>query len=149
MLDLGIAPEGLLGILPIDLPEQELVERPDDPTIPFLLLDDSAEASLRAKGEFRRAYRIKERRRHLYGVWLKALGRVRFEINDARLSSQQVPFEKVVRFEYRIARGLLLLKLAGFLHFSGISKRLDRPAVETTRRMATLAAHTRVAAIGY
>ena len=147
MLDLGVKPEGLLGILPIDLPEQELVERPDDPTIPFLLLDDSAEVGLRASGDFRQAYRLKEQRRHLYGVWLRALSRVKFEVNDTRLSSHRVPFEKVLRFEYTITRGLVLLRLAGFLHFAGISKRLDRRAIETTRRLATLAA-ARVA-VGY
>ena len=139
MLELGVRPEGLLGTLLIDLPEQELVERPDDPTIPFLLLDDSAEADLLARGDCRTAYLMKRQKRHLYGVWLKALGRVKFEINDARLSSHQVPFEKVLRFEYSITRGLLLLRLAGFLHFSGISKRLDSQAVEITRRMANLA----------
>ncbi len=140
MLELGVRPEGLLGTLLIDLPEQELVERPDDPTIPFLLLDDSTEAALLARGDFRAAYQIKRRKRHLYSVWLKALGRLKFEINDARLHSHQVPFEKVLRFEYKITRGLLLLRLAGFLHFAGITKRLDRQAVEVTRRMANLAA---------
>ena len=138
MLDLGVRPEGLLGTLLIDLPEQELVERPDDPTIPFLLLDDSAEADLRARGDCRTAYLMKRQKRHLYSVWLKALGRVKFEINDARLSSHQVPFEKVMLFEFSITRSLLLLRLTGFLHFSGVSKRLDSQAVEITRRMANL-----------
>ena len=141
MLEMGVRPEGLPGTLPIDLREHELVERPDDPTIPFLLLDDSTEAGLRARGDFRAAYVIKRQKRHLYGVWLKALGRVKFEINDTRLSSHQVPFEKVLRFEYSITRGLLLLRLAGYLHFAGISKRLDSQAVEITRRMANLAAN--------
>lgn len=140
MLALGVKPEGIPNVFMIDLPENELVERPDDPTIPFLLFDDAAERQLRSRGDFRAAFLMRKQRKHLYSVWLKALRRVKFQINDSRLRSRQYPFENTLRFEYSITRGLLLLRLAGFLHFAGICRCLDRPAVETVRRMTNLAA---------
>ena len=135
MLELGVKPEGIPNVWTLDLTERELAERPDDPTIPYLLLDDSAEHVLRSRGDFRAAFEMRKRRKHLYAVWLRALRRVKFQINDSRLRSRQYPFEKVLRFEYHVTRGILLLRLAGFLHFAGISRRLDRPAVETVRQM--------------
>jgi hypothetical protein len=139
MLGVSVSTEELPGVFLIDLPEHELVQRPDDPTIPHLLLDESAETELISRGQYREACRSRLRRKHLYRIWLAALQRRKLEIHDARLRSHRFPFEKVLGFDFRISRGLLLLRLAGFLHFSGISKRLDRNAVEAARRMANLA----------
>lgn len=111
------------------MPEHELVQRPNDPTIPRLLFDDSAETQLLSRGQFHAAHRVREHRKHLYGVWLVALQHLKLEIPDVR----------PLGFGYPIFRSLLLLRLAGFLHFSGISKRLDRKAVDAARRMANLA----------
>ena len=138
MLESSSSASSISELLWIDLPEHELVQFPDDPTIPHLLLDDSAECELLQRGDFRGAHRIRQRRKHLYRVWLQSLQRLKLEIEGARLRSHRFPFERLLKFDYRITRGLWLLRLAGFLHFSGLSKRLDRPAVEVARRMAAL-----------
>ena len=139
MLGVSVSTEELPGVLLIDFPEHELIQCPDDPTIPHLLLDDSAETLLLSQGQFQAAYRSRQHRKHLYRVWLDALRRLKLEIHDARLRSHHFPFGKVLGFDFRVSRGLLLLRLVGFLHFSGISKGLDRKAVEAARRMANLA----------
>jgi hypothetical protein len=138
MLELGSLPEIITGDTWIDLPEQELIQFPDDPAIPHHLLDDTIETRLIQCGDVRTARHIHQRRKHLYRVWLAALNRLKLEIEATRLRSRRFPFDRVLGFDCRISKGILLLRLAGFLHFSGISKRLDRPAVETARRMAAL-----------
>ena len=50
MLGVSVSTEELPGVLLIDFPEHELIQCPDDPTIPHLLLDDSAETLLLSQG---------------------------------------------------------------------------------------------------
>jgi hypothetical protein len=138
VMHLGVTPEAIPGVITLDLREEELAERPDDPTIPYLLLDDSTELSLLSRGRFREAYLMRQHKKRLYGVWIAALSRLKLRIQEARLRSRRSPFGGVVKFDYTVSRGLLVLRLAGFLHFSGISKRLDRRAVELVRHMSNV-----------
>lgn len=116
--------------------EEDLLQHPDDPMIPHLLLDDGRERRLLDLGLFRQAYTSKLRRRKLYYKWLQALDAMKIDIQRTRLHSEAVPFARVVSFELRMVRLYWLLRLAGFLHFSGLSRWLDRHAVESTRGIA-------------
>jgi hypothetical protein len=138
MLELGVTPEEIPGVITLDLPEGDIAEHPDDPTIPFLLLDESTELSLISRGRFREAYLMRQHKKRLYGVWIAALSRLKLRIQEARLRSRRSPFGGVLKFDYKVSRGLLFLRLAGFLHFSGISKRFDRRAVELVRHMSNV-----------
>lgn len=120
--------------------EEDLLQHPDDPMIPHLLLDDGRERRLQELGLFRQAYLSKVRRRKLYYKWLKALDAMKTDIQRMRLHSEAVPFARVVTFELRMVRLHWLLRLAGFLHFSGLSRLLDRHAVESTRGLALVRA---------
>ena len=120
--------------------EDDLLQHPDDPLIPHLLLDDGREKRLVELGLFRLAYISKARRRKLYYKWLKALDAMKTEIQRTRLHSEAVPFAQVVAFEARMLRLQWLLRLAGFLHFSGLGRWLDHRAVESARSFALVRA---------
>lgn len=138
VMELGVTPEAIPGVITLDLREEELAEHPDDPTIPYLLLDDSTELGLVARGRFREAYLMRQHKKHLYWVWIAALSSLKQRIQEARLRSRRSPFGGVLKFDYTVSRGLILLRLAGFLHFSGISKRLDHRAVELVRYISNV-----------
>lgn len=117
----------------MDLPEEELLSHPDDPVIPHLLLDDSTEQRLAASGNQRAAYLLRKQRKHLYRVWLSSLSRLKFDISSVRMRARRDGFEEICRFEWRVVRGLVKLRMIGFLHFHGITHKWDQHAVEAAR----------------
>lgn len=120
----------------MDLSEAELIGFPDDPIIPHLLLDDSQERRLASQGRQREAFLLRRQRRHLYRVWIHALGRLKCDVTGVQLRARRRSFEEILGFEWRVTRGLAKLRIIGFLHFTGITRRLDKMAVETVRGMA-------------
>lgn len=134
MREIGLIPELVeAGVSPMDLPEEELLSHPDDPVIPHLLLDDSTEQRLAASGNQRAAYLLRKQRKHLYRVWLSSLSRLKFDISSVRMRARRDGFEEICRFEWRVVRGLVKLRMIGFLHFHGITHKWDQHAVEAAR----------------
>lgn len=139
MREIGVLPQSeFLGVSPIDLPEEELLSHPDDPVIPHLLLDDATERHLASLGNQRAAYLLRKQRKHLYRVWLMALGRMKYNVTGVRLRARRDCFSEICRFEWRMIRGLVKLRMIGFFHFSGITRKWDREAVETARELMML-----------
>ncbi len=119
---------------------EDLLQHPEDPMIPHLLLDDGRERQLLEVRLFRQAYFSKVRRRNLYYEWLKALDSMKTAIQRTRLHSEAVPFARVFAFEWRMVRLQWLLRVAGFWHFSGLGRWLDHQAVESARGFALVRA---------
>src|SRR5262245_20590748 len=113
--------EGIDGDLLAELQQalrlEDIRSKPLDPTIPHILLNNSAERILGPKD----ARNLRRQRRRLYREWLRELRATKHRVQCVRIRSGSVPFATVFRFEANCRWAMAKLRWIGWLHFSGIT----------------------------